>query len=52
MELNSKEKKKYETIEKLVKCEISRKEAREILGLSSKQITRLINVYKEQGKNG
>ena len=52
MELNGKEKKKYETIEKLVNCEISRKEAREILGLSSKQITRLIGIFKEQGKNG
>ena len=52
MELNGKEKKKYETIEKLVNCKISRKEAREILGLSSKQITRLIDVFKEQGKNG
>ena len=52
MELNDKEQKKYETIEKLVKCEISRKEARETLELSSKQITRLITVFKEQGKNG
>ena len=52
MELNDKEQRKYETIEKLVNCEISRKEAIEILKLSSKQITRLVNIFKEKGKNG
>lgn len=52
MELNEKEQKKYEIIEKVVNNEISKKEARDQLSLSGKQVNRLIAVFKEQGKEG
>ncbi len=52
MELKEKEQKKYEIIEKVVNNEISKKDAENQLQLSRKQINRLINVFKEQGKEG
>ncbi len=52
MELNEKEQKKYETIEKVVNNEITKKEAKGILNLSGKQINRLINVFNTEGKEG
>lgn len=52
MELKEKEQKKYETIERVVNNEISKKEAENQLQLSRKQINRLINVFREQGKGG
>ena len=52
MELNGKEQKKYEVIEKVVNNEITKKEAENILGLSRRQIDRLIIIFKEKGKKG
>ena len=52
MELKKKEQKKYETIEKIVNNEISKKEAENVLNLSRQHINRLIKIYKEQGKDG
>ena len=52
MELNEKEQKKYEIIEKVVNNEISKKDAENQLSLSRKQINRLITIFKEQGKKG
>lgn len=50
--LNDKERKKYETIEKLVNGLITRKEASVDLNLSLKQIDRLKNIYYSEGKEG
>lgn len=50
--LNEKEKKKYETIEKVVNGEITRKEAMAELSLTRQQIYRLIIIYHNDGKNG
>jgi hypothetical protein len=50
--LNDKEKKKYETIEKVVNCLITRKEASSELELSLKQIDRLKKVYQTEGEKG
>ena len=52
MELNKKEQKKYEVIEKVVKGEITKKDAEEQLNLSRKQINRLILVFNAEGKEG
>ena len=52
MELKKKEQKKYETIEKIVNNEISKKEAESLLNLSRQHINRLIKVFNEQGKDG
>ena len=52
MELKEKEQKKYETIEKVVNNEITKKDAEEQLGLKRKQINRLIVVFKTEGKDG
>ena len=52
MELKKNEQKKYETIEKIVNNEISKKEAENFLNLSRQHINRLIKIYNEQGKNG
>lgn len=48
MELNEKEQKKYEIIEKVVNNEISKKDAENQLSFSRKQINRLITIFKEQ----
>ena len=50
--LNDKERKKFETIEKVMNGEMTRKDAAFELELSRQQIYRLIVVYKEIGKNG
>lgn len=50
--LNDNERKKYETIDKVVKGVMTRKEAMNELKLSRQQIYRLINVFKSKGKNG
>lgn len=50
--LNEKERKKYETIEKVVNGEITRKEAMAELSLTRQQIYRLIIIYHNDGKNG
>lgn len=52
MELNYKEKMKYEIIEKVINNELSKKEAEIKLNLSRKQINRLITTFNEQGKEG
>ena len=46
MELNDKEKFTFETIEKVVNGDITRKEAEFELNKSRQQIYRLINIYK------
>lgn len=50
--LNDNERKKYETIDKVVKGSMTRKEAMNELNLSRQQIYRLINAFKSKGKNG
>lgn len=52
MELNEKEQKKYEVIEKVVNNEITKKDAEKELDLSRKQINRLIVVFNTDGKEG
>lgn len=52
MELNEKEQKKYNVIEKIINNEITKKDAENLLGLSRKQINRLIDTFKNQGKEG
>lgn len=49
--LNDKERKKYEIIDKVVKGEMTRKEASIELGLSIRQIDKLKKGYLEDGKN-
>lgn len=50
--LNKKEQQKFDTIEKVVKGLITRKEASIELKLSLKQIDRLKRIYVEQGEKG
>ena len=50
--LNDNERKKFETIEKLVNGSITRKEASIDLDLSLKQIDRLKNIYYSEGECG
>ena len=50
--LNERERKKYDTIEKVVNGEITRKEAMSELNLTRQQIYRLIIIYHNDGKNG
>ena len=50
--LNDAEKKKYETIKKLIKEELTRKEASLELKLSLKQIDRLKKIYLNEGERG
>lgn len=50
--LNDNERKKFETIEKLVNGSITRKEASIDLDLSLKQIDRLKNIYYSEGESG
>lgn len=52
MELNDKETKVYEIIEKVINGELTRKEAMFELNKSRQQIYRLINVYNSKGKSG
>ncbi len=50
--LNAIERKKYETIEKVIKNELTRKEASFELNLSLKQIDRLKKIYLNEGEKG
>ena len=50
--LNDEERKKYETIKKVVKKELTRKEASFELNLSLKQIDRLKKIYLNEGEKG
>lgn len=50
--LNSKERKKYETIENVVNGIITKKEAMYELNITRQQIYRLINLYHSEGENG
>ena len=49
--MNEKEKLKYTTIEKIINNEITIKDAMNILNQSRRNINRLLNKYKEEGKN-
>lgn len=50
--MNEKEELKYTTIERIINNKISIKEAMYILNQSRRNINRLINKYKAEGKNG
>lgn len=50
--LRMKEQNKYEVIKELVDHKGNKNRAKEKLGLSIRQINRLINIYKEKGKSG
>ncbi len=50
--LNNNEQKKFETIEKIINGEITRKEAMIELNLSRQQVYRLINIFNSYGKDG
>ena len=52
VELRMNEQKKYEVIKELVDHNGNKNRAAEILGLSIRQINRLIIIYKEKGKSG
>ena len=52
MELSSKERKKYETIKKVVEGNLSKAEAETKLKLTRRQINRLIIKFKKEGENG
>ena len=52
MELDNKENKKYEIIEKIVNKKITRKEAMFELNMSRQQIYNLMIIYNTQGKKG
>ena len=52
VELNMNELNKYQVIKNLVDNNGNKKRAAVKLGLSVRQINRLIKVYKEQGKEG
>lgn len=50
--LNDNERKKYETIDKVINGKMTRKEAMDELNLSRQQIYRLICLYHSKGKDG
>ena len=50
--MNEKEELKYTTIEKLINNGITIKEAMNILNQSRRNINRLVNKYREEGKSG
>lgn len=52
VKLRMKEQNKYEIIKELVDHNGNKNRAKEKLGLSIRQINRLINIYKEKGKSG
>ena len=52
VELNMKELEKYETIKELVDHDDNKERASLRLSISKRQINRLINIYKEKGKEG
>lgn len=52
VKLRMKENYKYETIKELVDHDGNKKRASLKLGISERQVNRLINIYKEKGKSG
>ncbi len=52
VELRMKEQKKYEVIKELVDHKGNKTRASIELGISKRQVNRLINIYKEKGKSG
>lgn len=50
--LRMKEQNKYEVIKELVDHNGNKNRAKEKLGLSIRQVNRLINIYMEKGKSG
>lgn len=52
VELRMNEQKKYEVIKELIDHKGNKNRAARKLGLSKRQINRLINIYKEKGKEG
>lgn len=52
VELRMKEKNKYEVIKELVDHNGNKNRAAITLGISKRQVNRLINIYKERGKEG
>ena len=50
--LSDNERKKYETIKKVIAGELTRKEAASELKLNIRQIDRLKKIYKESGQEG
>lgn len=52
MQLNEKELKKYNVIKDVTQGVKTKEEAMNILDISKRQIDRLINIYKTEGKNG
>ena len=50
--LRMKEQNKYEVIKELVDHNGNKNRAKEKLGLSIREVNRLINIYKEKGKSG
>lgn len=52
VELRMKEKNKYEVIKELVDHNGNKNRAAIALGISKRQVNRLINIYKERGKEG
>lgn len=50
--MNEKEELKYTTTEKLINNRITIKEAMNILNQSRRNINRLVNKYREEGKSG
>ena len=51
-DLTDKEKQKFNTIQKVITGECSKKDASELLGITTRQINRLLIKYKEEGENG
>ena len=51
-DLTDKEKLKLNTIQKIITGECSKKKASEILGITTRQINRLLIKFKEEGENG
>jgi hypothetical protein len=51
-EMNYREKTKYKTIIKVVNGVLDKKKASIIIGCSERRINQLINIYKNEGKNG
>lgn len=51
-DLTNKEKLKLNTIQKIITGECSKKRASEILGITTRQINRLLIKFKEEGENG
>ncbi len=51
-DLTDKEKLKLNTIQKIITGEYNKKKASEILGITTRQVNRLLIKFKEEGENG